>query len=501
MGGASIVPRSNQRVKSKFVGHWETNVRQNRMNNIMRKFVLLLFATLLTAVAWGSEDYIGLYMSGTRVGYSCSKESDEAIGGKTLKRTDSLTVFDAGLLGQAMSMRMESVTWRDGQAPIKMHFKITSSGRSQVTEAKFEPTKILLHIDNNGAKSERTLARPTTGMVVDDAVTALIQEGMINGRNRTFHVLDPMTGTLVENKVTVKGPTMVKVKGQDVSAILVEISDPRAPSKLYLSNKGDFIKGEGPMGMEMLPITKEEALSTTNTGPRIDLANATAIKPVGEMGDTKTLRSLRLNIAGKDLSRLPNDGHQEVIQRAEGWDVTIHPIRRDASSTTTIKKAQYGREGWIKPSLNIPSDSKTFRSLSAKVIGSEQRVSAAADKIRAWVYDNMSPNAGIGVLRDASEVLKTKEGVCRDYATLTATMLRAVDIPARICAGLVYVENAFYYHAWVEFWDGANWIGLDSTLSDGRLTVGHIKLSQGNVEEAFVFTLLESVKIEVVKNR
>ena len=105
------------------------------------------------------------------------------------------------------------------------------------------------------------------------------------------------------------------------------------------------------------------------------------------------------------------------------------------------------------------------------------------------------------MLRDASEVLKTKEGVCRDYATLTATMLRAVDIPARICAGLVYVENAFYYHAWVEFWDGANWIGLDSTLSDGRLTVGHIKLSQGNVEEAFVFTLLESVKIEVVKNR
>ena len=110
----------------------------------------------------------------------------------------------------------------------------------------------------------------------------------------------------------------------------------------------------------------------------------------------------------------------------------------------------------------------------------------------------MSPNAGIGVLRDASEVLKTKEGVCRDYAILTATILRAANIPARLASGLVYAQEAFYYHAWTEYWDGKRWIGLDSTRPSGKVTAGHVKLAHGSVEEAFLFTFLDKARIQVL---
>ena len=111
----------------------------------------------------------------------------------------------------------------------------------------------------------------------------------------------------------------------------------------------------------------------------------------------------------------------------------------------------------------------------------------------------MKANAGIGVLRDAGEVLKTKEGVCRDYAILTATIMRAAGIPTRLCSGLVNWDGSFYYHAWVEVWDGKRWLGMDSTVPYLQISATHVKLGDGNVEEAFTFTFLDKVKIEVLE--
>jgi transglutaminase-like putative cysteine protease len=113
----------------------------------------------------------------------------------------------------------------------------------------------------------------------------------------------------------------------------------------------------------------------------------------------------------------------------------------------------------------------------------------------------MRPNAGIGVLRDAGEVLKTKEGVCRDYAVLTAAILRAGKVPSRLASGLLYMDGQYFYHAWVEVWDGTHWVGVDSTRPADHVGAGHLKLAQGNVEDAFSFTYLGGAKVEVLNVR
>jgi hypothetical protein len=122
----------------------------------------------------------------------------------------------------------------------------------------------------------------------------------------------------------------------------------------------------------------------------------------------------------------------------------------------------------------------------------------AGDQVRAYVKSIMVPNAGIGVLRDANDVLTTKEGVCRDYAILTATLLRASGIPARVASGLVYFGGQFYYHAWAEAYDGKQWLGFDSTSNEAQISAAHIKLADGAVEDAFAFTFLEGASIKVV---
>ncbi len=67
----------------------------------------------------------------------------------------------------------------------------------------------------------------------------------------------------------------------------------------------------------------------------------------------------------------------------------------------------------------------------------------------------------------ASDILKSKKGICRDYANLTTALLRAAGIPAKAVNGLVLndlTEPAEWMssaqngsHAWVEFYSDGEW--------------------------------------------
>ena len=73
-------------------------------------------------------------------------------------------------------------------------------------------------------------------------------------------------------------------------------------------------------------------------------------------------------------------------------------------------------------------------------------------------------------LPDVDETLKTKKGICFDYAALMCTMLRTQRIPAKLQIG--YTNDI--YHAWISTYiDGYGWVdgvirfdGKDWTLMD-----------------------------------
>src|SRR5947209_1869987 len=79
--------------------------------------------------------------------------------------------------------------------------------------------------------------------------------------------------------------------------------------------------------------------------------------------------------------------------------------------------------------------------------------------------------------------------VCLDYATLYAALARAAGVPTRLCAGIVYAQGKFYYHAWAESYVG-QWVAFDPTLYDPEQPVAyvdatHIKFAQGDVTGMF----------------
>jgi hypothetical protein len=462
------------------------------------RVVFFLILILASVSALAEESFIGIYLQGQKIGYTSSETSEESVAGKPMRKLVSRTYMDMGLLGQPVKVVIDQVAYStpDGK-PKLLKFEMSSAGRILRVEANYEATQAVLAIDSSGSRSTKTLPIPKDSPIVEDALSALMEGHIAVGTSQSFYVLDPTTLGFVKNTLTVKGPAKVKVNDAMVDANLIEIAEPRMTMKVYLNGKGDLIKVVAIAGMEMLPISKEEALAISGGGPPIDLAEATRIKVAPPLGDASAFKSVVYRFEGCDLASIPKDATQTAKKAGSAWHVTVTPALNDPKAAKSIVMAANGQPAWLKPGLHVPSNDSAMIASSKKAIGKETNSARAALAVGRQVHGLMRPNAGIGVLRDAREILKTKEGVCRDYAILTATLLRAGKIPARMASGLVHDSGAFYYHAWVEFWNGTVWIGLDSTRPDLSVGAGHIKLAQGSVEDAFLFTFLDTAKVTV----
>lgn len=443
--------------------------------------------------AWATETYFAIYLNGGKVGYSVTRELDAGW-------SESETVFRSALMGQDLEMRIVSRTrtGSDGR-PIEMRYSTESGGRTQVVLAKFSQTEIRATIDNGGVKSERTIPIPPGARVVDDATSNLVLSGAGAQKSFKVHVLDPTTVTLIENEVKVNGSAKVEVGGRIVDATLVTVTDPRAASKIYFSSKGDVIKIEAALGMVMLPVSKEVAISLD--GPRTDLGESAAIKVNPPIDRSLDLLEARFEVTGADLSRCPSDSYQTVTRLGDRWMVTIHPVDRMAVKDRPISEANRYAKKWIVSSLHIPVGTSQFQNLTKQILGGERRVLKASEKISLWIERSMRPNAGIGVLRDATEVLASKEGVCRDYAILGATLMRNAGIPSRVASGLIYENGQMYYHAWNEVWSGDQWVLFDPTRASHPTNATRFKLAHGNVEEAFTFTVLQGSSFKTISTK
>ncbi|MDF9844734.1 MULTISPECIES: transglutaminase-like domain-containing protein [unclassified Paenibacillus] len=97
----------------------------------------------------------------------------------------------------------------------------------------------------------------------------------------------------------------------------------------------------------------------------------------------------------------------------------------------------------------------------------EAKVKAIYNYIVANVkYDNaLAANVTPDYIPNNDNTLLSKKGICYDYASLFATMLRSEGIPTKLVMGNTsYVST---YHAWNEVLLNGKWVTIDTTVDAG----------------------------------
>ena len=138
--------------------------------------------------------------------------------------------------------------------------------------------------------------------------------------------------------------------------------------------------------------------------------------------------------------------------------------------------------------------------LAKRLRGSDTDPRIVAERINRWVYDSLHKTITIGV-PSALATLEARRGDCNEHTQLAVALTRAAGIPARVAAGLAYVDGKFYYHAWPEIWL-ERWVAVDPTFGQFPADAAHLRLTVGGLgRQADLLRLMGPLKIDVLANK
>ncbi len=439
-----------------------------------------------TTIQENPPKYFGISVQGKRIGYEVHSEKPSTWNGKNCTFIEDFTSVALEFSGTKVELKSTWKYWitREGK-PLRAIFE-RSSGRSRFNlSAEYSDDFVNLTINSDGDKSKKRLDLPD-GAFAPDPYSVWVSSKP-NPTTPATYFIDSDTQSLIKLQVKPVGTVNLALGGIAVKAELLEAQLSEQSLRAYYAADGSFLKlSYGNFMTETIPVSKEDALAKSPRGASglnlDELLTAHTDRPIP---DTETLTRFKLDVTGTDLASVPSDASQTIARDSERWIVDIHPI---ANSSSVAKISDVGRTAGMEKYLEIedliPCKSDDFKRLSVKLTGESSSVIEAALMVRDFVHRELRPDPSMSDPRDAGETLRSKRGMCINYAILCTTLLRAAGIPTRIVSGFEVLGATFFGHAWCEIWDGTHWIGVDATVDESQLSASHLKLSEGFGSEA-----------------
>jgi hypothetical protein len=226
-----------------------------------------------------------------------------------------------------------------------------------------------------------------------------------------------------------------------------------------------------------------------------DIYESTAI--AANKGLRENMATLRVRLTGADLAGFDVKGYR---QRLRGDTLTI------TRESVGMLKAAYALPNGAKGSMMalfldaeplLEVNNPAIAALAQRLRGSDTDPRVVAERINRWVYDSLKKTITIGV-PSALATLRARRGDCNEHTQLAVALSRAAGIPARVAAGLAYVDGKFYYHAWPEIWL-ERWVAIDPTFGQFPADAAHLRLTVGGLgRQAELLRLMGPLKIDVI---
>jgi transglutaminase-like putative cysteine protease len=268
-------------------------------------------------------------------------------------------------------------------------------------------------------------------------------------------------------------------------------------SFIYFDKTGKFIKEEGPMGIVSYTSEKDDVLKALEKSKKdIDIIFSTSVAVEGNLFPESSMRNKlkRVLLLISGVKEVPSFPPRQISKETkEGFLVEI---LKDAKLKDGDEISKY-----LSSEILIESDSPEIKKIAMQIKSSANSKSAR-DLMKAvsdWVYKNLEKTSVLS-MPSALQVLKEKKGDCNEHSILTVAILRALNIPSRVVFGLIYDSQKFYYHAWVEAFDGKEWVEFDPTWGLFPADILRIRIGTGNVSEwVKVLEYVGKVRIKFIK--
>jgi hypothetical protein len=325
---------------------------------------------------------------------------------------------------------------------------------------------------------------------------ALIHENLKPGYSRTLHIFDPTTVTQRPVKVDVLSEETIQIMGRQERAKKVSVHFMGVPQFAWIGENGTVLKEEGPLGIRLEQVTKDEALNKMTLSQSADLAEIVSIPANKILHDVSQLKELKIKIDGIEDGEIFLNGDRQSLKN------NILTIRRESLSNlpSSIKGEKVFVDGkrYLEPNPFIQSDHPEIQAKVREIVSPDDPAIVKAKKLVTWVNEKIQKRPVLSV-PNALETLRYKVGDCNEHAVLLAALARASGIPAQVEAGLVYQKGRFYYHAWNILYLGT-WITADSVMNQLPADVTHIRFVRGTERQIDLVRVIGRVRLEILSH-
>lgn len=328
-------------------------------------------------------------------------------------------------------------------------------------------------------------------------VTQLTLQGSVlkPGEERHYSVFNPLTTKTETIQILAVGQETLIVKGHSIPTTKLAERFSGTTVHAWIDHEGKVVKEEAALGLVLLRESQTEAINDgwSDSTP-LDLVTSAAIPVRNTIPNPREINQLRLTVSGStDGALFAFPPRQHYLDGT--LTVANEPLNTLVSYQLPASDPTFATDLAATPFLQ--SEHPRIKEQLGLILQGEQDAQRAVRKLLDWTYTTLDKEPTVGV-PTALETLSSKKGDCNEHTVLFTALARAAGIPARVAAGVVYLDGAFYYHAWSEVWLG-HWIAVDPVLNQFPADATHIKFIQGGPEEHMaLLKVIGQIQMEVV---
>ncbi len=437
------------------------------------------------------DSWMKILQDGRKIGFA-HRVFTRTADGHEFKETVRMRINTMGLI---QDIRFKTTGHLNSDYTLaSLSFDISSGPFKFSVKGTAEGKRLTLETSSIGEPRETIIDLHEKPYLINGILGALHTSDLKTGDKFSYAIFDPATMGQIPVEVAIIGQDIISIMDQSIKATKVSLSFRGMQQFAWIDPSGDILKEEGLLGISLEKTTPQAALDGLSIQASRDLTKVASVAVEMPIKNPSQLKRLMIAFSGITRSGLALEGGR---QKLTGNLLTI--TKESLVKTDAIDfKIPDDATAFTAPTAFVQSDHPRIAAQAHEIVASDDLPGAKAEKIVQWVYENIEKRPVLS-LPDAISTLENRVGDCNEHAVLLAALARAVGIPAKIEAGLVYLEGRFYYHAWNSLFVGA-WVTADALFGQMPVDVTHIRFTSGSQPDQIeLMNIIGKIKLRVLK--
>ena len=455
-----------------------------------------------------NERWNGIFFHDQKAGFAVNRTSSSADGTLLMEQRSVLKVATFGRM-QTIITASAALTDSDGYLK-RFDFFMKAEDTQLSVRGEIKETQIVMELDQGTGELQYLdfpiSKRPHVSLSLE---AMLKQTKLAIGKEFNVPYFDPVS--MSDGEMTIRVvDTEILENGDEAYWITSNFNDIKTSS--LVSSDGDILRQEGALGISMVRMTAEEAQKFDSNKDPVDLISLSAVNLKGRIKDPRHTTQLSFKIDGVKMEKVFNQPPLQVVGKRI-VTIDIPKLSELPLEPMALQNPTDAQQKWLRDTLDIPSAHPKIIDQAEEVTQNATHRIDAVQKLNNFVYEYLEKIPVIGV-PNGLNVLEAKQGDCNEHTILFVSLARAVNIPTRLAAGVVYSDRTgpigqFYYHAWPEVFMGELdtpagkqeiWLPVDPTFGQVPADATHIKLVEGGLDrQVEIMAFLGQLELTLVQ--